>query len=200
MPEIRSALGATYKTGLHGGDAAAVTLQERLDLDLVQVAAWPDNRAALAGSLGEILGFPVPSDTRVAVSQGDWSVYQIAPGRYLVSAPRGATLFQRVSGAVPGSLGTVTDLGHARGFFDLKGAAAREVLARGFAIDFEPALFGPDAFAQSVAHHMSALVHRLPGEDQAFRILVLRTFARSFWEWLFETAEVFGCEVLEAKR
>jgi heterotetrameric sarcosine oxidase gamma subunit len=200
MLEIRSALGATYQPGHHGGEAAAVTLRERLDLDLIQVAAWPDSRAALAAKITELTGLAAPLDGRSAVTAGEWALYQIAPGRYLVTAPRGEGLLERFSAAVPSTLGAVTELGHARSFLEIRGPAAREVLMRGFSLDTDPSVFPENAFGQTAVHHVGVLLHRLPGEADAFRILVLRTFARSFWEWLFETAEVFGCEVLEARR
>jgi sarcosine oxidase subunit gamma len=200
MLEIRSALGATYRPGQHGSGETAVTLQERLDLDLIQVAAWPDTREALAAKVTELSGLAAPADGRNAVTGGEWTLYQIAPGRYLISAPRGEGLLERFAAAIPAELGAVTELGHARSFLEIKGPAAREVLSRGFPLDLDPSVFPENAFGQTAVHHVSVLLHRLPVEAETFRILVLRTFARSFWEWLFETSEVFGCEVLEAKR
>jgi heterotetrameric sarcosine oxidase gamma subunit len=202
MSEIRSALGAAYAPGHHGVAGTGVTLRERLDLDLVQVAAFAQTREPLTAALSHTLGMLLPADGRTASLQGDVTVYQIAPGRYLISRPWGvgATLFDELTPVIGPDVGAVTDLSHARSFIELRGEAAREVLARGFALDLDPLVFGENAFAQTPVHHISTLLHRLPGEPSAFRILVLRTFARSFWEWLFETSEAFGCEVLEAQR
>ncbi len=94
----------------------------------------------------------------------------------------------------------MTELGHARSFLELRGPAAPAILSRGFALDLDDSQFPNAAFAQTNVHHVGVLLHRLTEEGPAYRILVLRTFARSFWEWLFETAEVFGCEVAEPKR
>ena len=201
MPEVRSALQSGYPVPGHYGPEhlQGVTLQEDLTRDLVQVTAWAAQCAAVAAALEEALSIAPPKSCGVATTNDMTTLFQVAPGRYWVSAPREARLMDKLSARIDSDLGAVTDLGHSRTTLRISGPAAREVLARGFAIDLDPTQFGPGAFAQTIVHHIGVMVHR-PGDDEAlFELLVLRTYALSFWEWLFDTAQSFGC-TLEARK
>lgn len=199
MPDIRSALKSGYPAPGHYGreDSFGVTLREVLSRDLAQVAAWRDSHEAVADRLAKLLDCPVPNGGRRAVSGRQVTIFQVAPGRYWIAAPRGEGIFGRLADAIPIELGAVTELGHSRCAIRISGPASRAVLARGFALDLEPEAFPAGSFAQTQVHHIPALIHR-PGDDpDLFEVLVMRTYGLSFWEWLFETAQSFGC-TLEA--
>ena len=96
----------------------------------------------------------------------------------------------RFEAALTAADATVTDLSHGRTILRLEGEAAADVLAKGVAIDLDPAAFPTDRVAQSMIHHIDIVLHRL-GPD-AFELWVLRSFAESLAEWLLEAGAEFG--------
>lgn len=201
MPDVRSALQSGYPAPGHYGPKGmqGVTLQEDLTRDLVQVTAWISQRDAVAVALEELVSVVPPSSCRKSATDGKTTLFQVGPGRYWVTAPRDTGLMEKLSAGFGSDLGAVTDLGHSRTTLRISGPAARDVLARGFAIDLDPSQFESGAFAQTVVHHIGVLVHRPSGDPDLFELMVLRTYALSFWEWLFDTAQSFGC-TLEARK
>ena len=105
-------------------------------------------------------------------------------------------VLRRIDETTLGAAAIVTDIGHSRTVVRIVGAGARELLNRGLPVDLDPSVFPSDAIAQSVIHHMPVLVHRAVAEgDDAFDAYVTREYAVSFWEWLTEAAQSFGCEI-----
>ena len=72
----------------------------------------------------------------------------------------------------------------------LKGAPAREVLAKLMPVDFHPAVFTPGTFALTGLHHTPVTVH-CTGDD-SFDIYAMRTFALNVWEVVTDAARAFA--------
>lgn len=201
MLEQRSALAAVYKPGrigVHAGPAP-VTLSERLSRTLVQVSGWPDSFQRLCPKLEALLSCRLPADGLRAVSQGQRSIFRVAPERLWVAGPSDDDLLHRFGGAAPGEDAVVTEIGHSRTVVRVAGTGARTLLNRGLPVDLDAAVFPVEAFAQSVIHHIPVLVHRVDLDgDGDFDVYVARDYALSFWEWLTEAAQSLGCQITEA--
>ena len=97
--------------------------------------------------------------------------------------------------AVGPSVGAVTPLSHSRTHILIEGAAARQVLSMGIALDFHPQAFPVNGFALTGLHHTPIRVHRsgaVPCE-----LYALRSFALWTWEWLTDAALQRGYEIVE---
>ena len=201
MLEQRSALAAVYKPGRIGVQAgpAPVTLSERLGRTLVQVSGWPDRFQRLCPRLETLLSCRMPEDGLRAVSQGQRSIFRVAPERLWVAGPSDDDLLRTFDGAALGEDAVVTEIGHSRTVVRVSGTGARTLLNRGLPVDLDSSVFPADAFAQSVIHHIPVLVHRVHLDgDGDFDVYVTRDYAVSFWEWLTGAARSLGCQIREA--
>jgi heterotetrameric sarcosine oxidase gamma subunit len=76
----------------------------------------------------------------------------------------------------------------------LSGPRARDVLAKGLAIDLDPRVFPAGSAATSALSHMGVLVWR--GEAETYDIVLFRSVAESFWRWLSASAAEYGYDVV----
>lgn len=184
MPEIRSALPDQAR--LQG---AGVALEEVSGRDLVQLAGWPDSFGPVGIRLAGLLDCPVPADTRCAVTGGEITVFKVGPERLWIAAPASQGLGGRLAGAFASAEAVVTELGHSRTVIGLGGAGAAALLARGVAVDLDPAVFPAGSFAHTRLHHTSVLLHRRGTE--AFDLYVPRSYALAVWDWFAATIRGF---------
>ena len=75
------------------------------------------------------------------------------------------------------------------------GLKARNVLAKGVAVDLHTSIFPVQAIAHTMVEHAGVLVHRVGPE--AFELYVPRSYAVNLWHWLTESAAEFGYGVEE---
>jgi sarcosine oxidase, subunit gamma len=88
--------------------------------------------------------------------------------------------------------GALFDVGASRISWTISGAQAATVLAKGCPLDFHPRAFAPGTCAQSLLGHVNALFVR---DDDAFTLLVARSYARDAWHALCESAAQYGYDV-----
>ena len=85
------------------------------------------------------------------------------------------------------------ELTDSRTIFRIKGAAVRQVLAKGVAVDLHTSVFPVQAIAHTMVEHAGVLLHRVGPE--AFELYVPRSYAANLWHWLTESSAEFGYEV-----
>lgn len=85
----------------------------------------------------------------------------------------------------------LTDQTDARALFSVSGPAARDCLAKGFAIDLHPRSFKPGVAAITHAAHVGAAIWQLD-HAPSYEIAVARSYAESFADWLAEAAAEFA--------
>jgi len=194
----RSALAAVYRPGRVGvaDGPAAVTIRERTGRLLVQVSGWPGSFGAVCASLENVLAMPTPRDGRTAVSKGSVTLFRVSPERVWIAAAVGLPALVDLRSRL-GRDAVVTQIDHGRVVLRVGGSGAAVALNRGLPVDLDPAVFPDGAFAQSVIHGISVLVHRVGAADPgaAFDVYVPRDYAVSFWEWLTGVAQTLGCDV-----
>ena len=124
-------------------------------------------------------------------------------------------LAPRLADALLGRACALTDLTGGQICIRLSGGKARDVLAKGCALDFHPRVFRPGQCAQTVLGKASMLIclsRHGPDPDSSgdamaeddssrachgefFDIVVRRTFAEYAAEWLYRSAEEYGVRV-----
>jgi len=176
----------------HGADEPGVTLAERRLVGLVQVAAWPETAETVTDTVASLLRSAPPQGPSGSSGDAEGAILAIAPGRLLVES-RDPRLAERLAEQIGPELGAVTDLSHARIAIRVSGPKAAWVLAKGLALDLDPAAFPPMKVAQSAIHEVGVIVRRLSADS--FDLYVYRGFALSFWEWLTEAAAETGYRV-----
>jgi heterotetrameric sarcosine oxidase gamma subunit len=130
----------------------------------------------------------------VSSALGKYNALWAGPDQYFVLAEgRGeGALYRELKSALAG-LASVTDQSHGRVIIRISGPRARNVLAKGSAVDLYPDEFPAGKSALTQMAHVG--VHLTRVDEDAFDISVFRGFAESFWEWITGQAEEFGYQV-----
>lgn len=164
-----------------------LSIAERPVGAIVQVAWWPDGRAALDAALATA-GLPPSPEPGTSTERDGTLALDAGPGRMLLIGT--ADLVGRVEAVLDGAVGTVTDLSQSRVRIALDGSRARDVLTKGTSVDLRDRSFTVGAVAWMAVHGMGIVLHRR--ERDGFDVLVYRGFARALAEWLNEAARPDG--------
>lgn len=121
------------------------------------------------------------------------SILWLGPDEWLVvsETQSGEELLARLRQALQGLHAAVTEVGSGRIVYAVAGMHAREVLAKGCAIDLHPRAFGPGRCAQTLLAKAAVLLHQRAPEP-AFDVYVGRSYADYLWAWLDEAAREYG--------
>lgn len=181
MPDPLSALPGADCAGLvdlaRAGPCGMITLRGDL--------AW----GRLAGALRDVLGAGVPAQRRIASGEGG-SVAWMAPDELLliVDHSRVAGMITALESALAGEFFTLADVSDARTLFTLRGAQARDVLAKLCPVDF--AAFEIGEIRRTRAAQVAAAIWR--SGDQDFTLTCSRSVGRYVWELLCDAARPGG--------
>ncbi|MFT3989657.1 sarcosine oxidase subunit gamma [Aestuariivirga sp.] len=127
----------------------------------------------------------LPKKIGVAVEHEGRTLLRTGPEQLWIIGPEADDVAKKLHG-----LCAVVPLSHSRTRILIEGGPARDVLAKGMAIDFHPKVFTPGMFAMTGLHHMPVLVHCV--DENRFHLYAMRTFAMTVWEWLTDAALVFS--------
>jgi heterotetrameric sarcosine oxidase gamma subunit len=174
----RSALLGHLRAGNFpaGEQTPGVTLAERWPLAILQIDRLP------AGPADR------PAATRMP---GVAPLLQVGPQRWLVIDRRDRldSLSASLATGLEGSV--VTDLSQARTVLRIGGGKARDVLAKGCALDLHPGVF---PVGSCTATSVVGLAAVLVAVDDAptYDLHVARTYGQYVWEWICEAAAEYG--------
>ncbi len=196
MLERRSALAAVLDPAVAvvADPDARNRLGEIRGCALVQVAGFPVSRTAIATAVAGVTGAPCPDRIGMVVRTGPYKVLRTGAEQLWIACKGVTDLDSRLSAAIPSAAGCVTPLSSARTRIYLDGPNARDILAKGIAIDLAPVEFAVDQFVLTGLDHTPILLFRA-AEDR-YEIWVMRTFARTVWDWLIDAAQEFGVAIV----
>jgi methylglutamate dehydrogenase subunit D len=179
--------------GKANGDAG-VTLAERTDLGIATVAVRKGQEAALKSAVRESYGLDLPEGS-TAVKGKEVLFIGTGPGQWLaVSASlENEKLAENLATKLKG-LASISDQSSGRAVVRITGPRARDVLAKGLAIDLDPGVFGPNGAVTSTISHMGVVLWR-DGQADGYDVALFRSMAGSFWHWLTASAAEYGYEV-----
>jgi sarcosine oxidase subunit gamma len=191
-----SALAGIAIPGRYGkaNGEPGVTIEERLGLGLATVAARKGEAPALRGAVKSAYGVMLPDSSRVA--QGSQvSFVGYGPGQWLAVSDtlRGEALARDLTQRLKG-LASISDQSGGRTVLRLSGPRARDVLAKGLAIDLDPRVFPLGSAATSTISLMGVQVWQTD-DTRSYDIAIFRSVSASFWRWLTASAGEFGYEV-----
>jgi sarcosine oxidase subunit gamma len=162
---------------------------------VTMVDLWVDPAGPGATGAAAVLGVAsLPTTPSTAVTGPDSTVIWFGPDEWLVfSTDRsGEALEAQLREAVSEHGGAAIDVSAQRTTLRLRGAHARDVLAKGCSLDLHPAVFSPGAAAQTTVALAGVVLIPMDDNGTDYRVLVRSSFARHLADWLIDAAEEFG--------
>jgi methylglutamate dehydrogenase subunit D len=192
----RSPLHRILRPGRHGADrpeGPGVVLALRHPVSIVTIIARKDKATDLSGAMETHFGLACPpaghstSNGGLALHWCGFEQWYAVSGGFADGA-----LYEDLREHLAG-LASVSDQSHGRVILHIEGPRARDVLAKGTALDLHPRALGPGRSAVTQMAHVG--VHIAQVGPDAFELSLFRGFAVSFWEWLTEMSGEYGYEV-----
>lgn len=159
---------------------------------LTQINLRLDPAGPAAEAVGKELGVALPTTAGTSAGSGDVSVAWLGPDEWLVIAPAGAAeqLGAQLRSAIGAEHASIVDVSAQRTTLALSGPHARELLARGCAVDVHPGAFGVGDCTQTMLAHAPVVLLR---REHGFWVLVRASFAAYLVDWLVDASvEVVG--------
>jgi sarcosine oxidase, subunit gamma len=181
------------QTGHFGAAGSGITFAEA-----AIAAAWnvQGNRARgiFAEEARRLLEVDLPAVPNAMAKTDALTALWLGPTSWLLVAGGASPLHDFVAkrDALNGTGGSLFDVGASRVAWTICGTHAATLLSKGSPLDFHPRAFRPGTCAQSLFGHVNALFVR---NDDAFTVLVARSFARDVWHGLSESAAQYGYDV-----
>ena len=177
------------------GGSAGVVISERPFLGNLNLRGNSSDAAFMAG-VKRALGFALPIEPNT-VSDGDGKqALWLCPDEWLIVTPKDeqAAVENALNEALDGVLRSVTDVTGGQTLISLSGENAREVLAKGCALDLHPRAFGEGRCAQTLVAGANVTL-RWAGLEPSFDLIVRRSFAEYLALWLHDAALEYGMVV-----
>ncbi len=162
---------------------------------VAMVDLWVDSGAAGGAAAAGVLGVgALPTTPSTVTDSPDASVIWFGPQEWLICSTTraGEELEAALRAAVAESGGAAVDVSAQRTTLRLRGAHARDVLAKGSSLDLHPSVFGPGTAAQTMLGQANVVLIPLNDNGTDYRILVRSSFARYLAEWLVDAAAEFA--------
>jgi len=175
--------------------AAGVTLETRDDLALAIVMARKGQSRTVAARVKAAFGIDLPFGPRRLAAERVAFV-GIGPGQWLAVEEGGdeATFGSRLGSAL-GDAASISEQSDSRAVLRLAGPRARDVLAKGLAIDLHPRAFGPGDAAASAIGLIGAQLWQLD-DKPTYEILAPRSLAESFADFIWASAAEYGVALM----
>ncbi len=195
-PERLSALHGVVEPGTFGAKIAGgpgITLRERPNLSIIQVAAYPDTAEKTGTMIESLAGaFPPPEPNR-SIMVDSTEICWIGPHKWWIIETDQRHRAESIASRL-GHDAAVTTQGHGRCCIRLSGPSARDLLAKGSTLDFHPGRFSAGHCAQTNLGHVATLIICID-DAPIFDLFVSRSYAVSFWQWITDAAGEFGYRV-----
>jgi sarcosine oxidase subunit gamma len=170
--------------------AETLSLQRRTGLQIASLAARKGQDAALAARVAEIWGLALPVAPRW-VGDAGLTILWSGPGQWLVVAHEWTNDLEADLRDRLGTLAVVADQSHGRAVLRLRGARARDVLAKGMGIDLHPRAFAPGDTALTLLAQMGVQIWQID-ETPGYDLAVFGGFAYGLQAWLLAAGAEHG--------
>ena len=185
MVNRSSALESNYSVGNNPtNNESQLQLSEIKNLQLTEVAAWPDSINTVGSNVANHLNFSEYALPNKAIVNNSVVMMRIEPLKWWIIGSKIPVLSS--------DDGTSLDLSHSFTHLEISGPSASLFLNRHLPLDLREKYFPVNAVASSAIHHVSVKLWR---SDSAYHLFIPRGFALSLWEIFLETASQFGYEI-----
>ncbi|WP_193188517.1 sarcosine oxidase subunit gamma [Nisaea sediminum] len=148
---------------------------------------------AFVSAVKSVLGVVPPAEANSVAAAKDVRILWTGPDEWMVYGDDPA-LAAKLAEALEGQHAAVTEVTEHHTMIRLSGRHARDVMAKGCAIDLHPREFGPGKCAQSHIGRITVLFDQLD-EAPTYDILVRASFAEYLWMYLEDAGLEFGVRI-----
>jgi heterotetrameric sarcosine oxidase gamma subunit len=185
LPQRVSALNGHLEVGIFGVNREPqIHLAEEVNISLHQVTCWPDTKVEVGTKIAVTIGAPYAPGPRQAVTGTKASALQIEPLKFWI--------LDAVPPTLSPDMGSHLDLSQSRTCIDVRGKKVTTLLNQYLPLDMRDASFPEQAVASTAFHHVGITLWRT---ENTFKLFVPRSFARSLWALLWESALQYGVKV-----
>ena len=186
------------RSALHG-QAATITANPnggKPDLVFYEMAHLGKINLRIGESAGKMIktitGCAFPPAANKFTSAGERHAVWLGPDEFLVlcEASKDEELTKDIQTGLSSRHSAVTNISDALAAFHLKGAAVRQVLAKGCSLDLHPDIFLSGDAAQTLLSHAAVTIMAL-AEDE-FIVICRTSFASYLHDWLCDAALEYG--------
>jgi len=154
-------------------------------------APTPELRHVVA----EHAGCGLPLNPHEATAHGGVAALWLGPDEWLITGDGdGEALAPALQQALRTQFASVTDVSHAWCAIRLAGPNSRDVLSKGCSLDLHPRAFQPGHVTRSLLAQATVILHQTG--DDAYDIVVRRSYADYLWQWLEDAGKEFGVAVV----
>lgn len=180
-----------FLAGQHAVADAGVEIVVQSGLRFINLRGNAGDDAFIDAAAG-VLGQNLPREPN-RLTAGSHRIYWLGPDEWLVltDAAGAAGAAAALSDGLTGQHAAVNDVSGGNVALKLRGAGARDVLARGCTLDLHADVFPVAACAQSGLAKANILLGCLD-ETPAYEVIVRRTFAEYLCRWLVHSARRHG--------
>jgi len=141
----------------------------------------------------QTIGAALPSEPNTFVDTGTISCLWLGPDEWLLITEQDqqTELRQALLLALGDTHAAVTDITGTNTMLEISGSATRDLLAKGTPMDLHSSVFGVGQCAQTSWIKTSVTLYQT-SDVPSFRIIVRRSFADYFGEWLIDAAQEFS--------
>ncbi|WP_406273954.1 sarcosine oxidase subunit gamma [Nocardia sp. NBC_00881] len=181
---------------LQGWEHKISALPESLRLSEEPFVAMVDLRIDAPAAAAPVCGVDLPTVSSTFARSGDTTVIWLGPNEWLVTDTfrTGRALEAELRAAVAPHGGAAVDVSAQRTTLRLRGAHARDVLAKGCSLDLHPNVFTTGSAAQTTLARAGIVLLALDDTGTDHRILVRSSFARYLTDWLLDAAIEFSLD------
>lgn len=162
-------------------------LRERPFLELVNVRGDAGDGAFIA-AVESVIGARLPAQPNTVVQGGEYDALWLGPDEWLLRSgeARKPELEGKLRTALGALFASVVDVGSGYTVLEASGERVRDVISRGCPLDLHPKLLQRGQCVQS--HYFKASIVLVPTADDAFDIIVRRSFADYFCRIMLDAA------------
>ena len=178
---------------------SGVHIGERPLLGMINLRGQNSN-LAFRSAFKKVVGLTLPGVNETSGRPDGVYILGLGPDEWLIITPTGeeADIHANLEKVVGEFHTAVTLTGESMAVIRLAGAHARHTLAKGCPVDMHPRVFGPGQCAQTILARADMTMHQTA--DDAYDIIVRRSFAEYVWTWLEDAAREYGVRVITGLR
>jgi heterotetrameric sarcosine oxidase gamma subunit len=172
-------------------DGSGILISERSDFALCSVLARRGCESELVKLVYDKLGVELPPPQKYNASSS-FAIASAGPGQWLIMAKQTKSeQFELQLRTELSGVASVFDQSDGRTVVQVSGPRTRDALAKGVLMDLHPSAFGVGSSAVTAIAYIG--VHFWQIDDKpTYEFAMFRSFAKSFCNWLFDSAAEFG--------
>lgn len=178
---------------IHGGPSDAGVVLTEIPFRTKLVLRGNPSEKAFVSAVKSVLGAAPPAEPNTVAATKDIRILWTGPDEWMVYGDE-ADLAARLANKLEGLHAAVTEVTEHHTMIRLSGRHARDVMAKGCAIDLHPREFGPGRCAQSHIGRVTVLFDQID-EVPTYDILVRASFAEYLWMYLEDAGLEFGVRI-----